>query len=122
MKPAWHIAEIAVFSLLLAACATATYQPADLAGGSSRDGYANRETTPGVHVLEYMQYRGRDYDLERHTQYWNRRAVELCPFGFNGGFEVIDPANAKIEEFNCSEDRCRRYALVSGVIRCIEAT
>ena len=108
--------------LLLAGCATPEYQQAALTDGESRIGYADREESTGVHVLEYMQYRGRDYDIELHKKYWIRRAVELCPFGYDGGFEIIEPVDGRIREFDCGEDRCARYALVSGVIRCIEAT
>ena len=119
---AWKWTMLAWPVLLVTGCATPEYQQAALTSGESRIGYADREQETGVHVVEYLQYRGRDYDIELHKKYWMRRAVELCPFGYDGGLEIIEPAAGRIREFDCAGGRCDGYALVSGVIRCIEAT
>lgn len=75
---------------------------------------------PGSYILEYSQIGGYNYDLELNKRYWQRRAQELCPNGYDGGFEVIDPIDAKIEEFTCPQRFCKQYPLVSGIIKCRE--
>ena len=105
-------------SALLASWAAAQYKQADGGFYGGATGYLEREISPGKYVLEYSQIGGYNYDLELNKKYWSRRASELCPSGYTGGYEVIHPANAKISEFVCDRRFCTDYPLVSGVISC----
>ena len=116
------ITLLIVITILLVGCASATYKKASLGFSGGREGYLEREINPGTYVLEYSQIGGYNYDLDLNKKYWKQRASELCPNGYDGDYEVIHPAFAKIEEFECPQRFCTEYPLVSGVISCIENT
>ena len=107
-------------ALLLTACATAPagYKKADLSAYGVLEGYLEKEIEPGKYILEYSQIGGYNFNLELNKQYWERRASELCPSGYDGEKEVIFPGDAKIKEFVCPQRFCEKYPLVSGVIQC----
>ena len=102
----------------LSGCSAATYKKATLGFYGGREGYLEKEIEPGKYILEYSQIGGYNYDLELNIQYWKKRAIELCVSGYEGSYEVIHPAYAKIEEFVCPQRFCGQYPLVSGVIKC----
>jgi hypothetical protein len=113
--------KIFIISLLitgLSGCAATPYKKADLSNYAGRVGYLEKEIRPKVYILEYSHIGGYDYNLETNKAYWKRRADELCPAGFEGGYEFIHPAEAKIDEFICPQRFCTKYPLVSGVIQC----
>ena len=113
--------KIIITSLMitvLSGCAAAPYKKADLSNYAGRVGYLEKEIRPKVYILEYSHIGGNNYNLETNKTFWKRRAEELCPTGFDGSYEVIHPAEAKIEEFVCTQRFCTKYPLVSGVIQC----
>lgn len=114
-----RIALFAVVIALSSGCGTPTYKKADPpAWYGNRKGSLDMKLEEGTYILEYSHIGGYDYDLELNKQFWERRATELCPNGYYGGFEVIHPAYAKIEEFVCPQVFCTSYPLVSGIIKC----
>jgi len=113
---------VSLLVLLLAGCAAEQYKKADLSWYGGRHGYLEKEVKSGLFILEYSQIGGYNYDLELNKKYWTNRANELCPSGFDGGYNVIHPAYAKIPEFKCPQRFCSQYPLVSGVIKCKNLT
>jgi hypothetical protein len=113
-----RILLILLCSIFLTSCAERPYKKADLSMYGGRVGYLEKEIEPNTFVLEYSHIGGYDYDLEKSKEYWKFRASELCPNGYDGALEVIDPADAKIEEFVCPQRFCSKYPLVSGVVKC----
>jgi hypothetical protein len=114
---------IKIFTFILitigiAGCAAEPYKKADLSWYGGATGYLEKELKPGIYILEYSQIGGYNYNLELNKTYWLKRAKELCPAGYDGGYEVIHPAHAKIPEFECSRRYCTSYPLVSGIIKC----
>jgi hypothetical protein len=108
----------AITALLLSACAAAPYKKADLSFYGGREGYLEKEIGPDKYILEYSQIGGYNFNLDLNKQYWDRRAAELCPNGYDGEKEVIFAGDAKIDEFVCPQRFCANYPLVSGVIQC----
>ena len=109
---------VLLFTSLLIGCAATPYKKADLSWYGGRKGYLEKEVRPGEYILEYSHIGGYDYDLWRNKKYWKRRALELCPQGYDGKLKVIHPMNAKIPDFECPQRFCTQYPLVSGYIKC----
>jgi hypothetical protein len=109
---------IILAGILLFGCAPEKYRKADFSFYGGAKGYYDKELKPGVHQLEYAQIGGYNFNLELNKKYWLRRASELCPSGFDGGYKVIHPAYAKTKFFVCPQRYCTKYPIVSGVITC----
>ncbi len=107
--------------LALAGCSSLPYQPAQRDSGES--GYRDQEIAPGVFVIEVRDRSKLRLQLEREeslntlTRHWQRRAGELCRFGYRGTPEVITSAEARLREFQCGLPECQQ-PLVSGVVWC----
>lgn len=102
----------------IAGCAAAPYKQADLSDYGGRQGYLDKQIGENMYILEYSHIGGYNYNLELNKQYWEKRAMQLCSNGYEGEYEVVHPAYAKIDEFVCPQNFCRQYSLVSGVIKC----
>lgn len=85
---------------------------------NGRHGYLDKEIAPGKYIVEVSQIGGYIRDMDVLKDHWKRRSSELCPSGFSGELEVIDPLNARIEEFRCPQRFCEQYPMVSGIIEC----
>jgi hypothetical protein len=104
----------------LAGCAaftSAPYQKAPLGVWAGWNGYLDKEISPGVYIVEVTQIGGYVHDMDVLKKHWLRRASELCPKGYTGNYEVILPAQARIDELRCNLNFCQHYPMVSGIIR-----
>ncbi|WP_430461300.1 hypothetical protein ACQUQU_00520 [Thalassolituus sp. LLYu03] len=105
------------------ACTPVDYKPASPLG-ASQDGYLDEEIAPGVFVIEVRQMSGfqflLNYDdtISTFRAHWHRRAGELCAAGYLGEPEVLLPAEARLQQFVCTDKACRNYPLVSGIAYC----
>ena len=104
--------------IFLGACAPAPYQKADLSFYAGCHGYLDQEIEPGIHIVEYYHIGGYNFDLELNKEYWTKRANELCPNGYEGGYKVEHLAHAFIEDCRCRARYCNSYPMVQGVIKC----
>ncbi len=102
----------------LSGCAPAEYKKADFGIYGGRTGYLDKRVAANTYIVEYSQIGGYNYSLETNKVYWEQRARELCPDGYDGSYEIISPANARLEEFIRPQRFCSQYPLVSGVIKC----
>jgi hypothetical protein len=119
------VGTFAVFLLALSGCAAVTpaqYKRVTLGVWAGWNGYLDKEIAPGVHVVEVTQIGGYVHNMDVLKAHWLRRANELCPNGYTGGYEVILPYQAKLEELRCDRRFCQDYPMVSGIIRCKGAT
>jgi len=112
---------LGILIFLLVGCGVFTslpYQQAKQGTMSVWQGYLDKEIAPGVYIVEVCQIGGYNHDMEVLKNHWVRRAKALCHNGYIGNYEVIQPAEAKLEEFRCDLVFCQRYPMVSGVIHC----
>ncbi len=111
----------------LSACSPLPYTKAKLSADRSEritDGYIDKEVSIGVHVIEVRHENAfaltfqKDKTLKNLKSIWNRRAEELCESGHQGTPEVIQPDEARTDEFFCTLEICQKYLLVSGIAYC----
>lgn len=108
--------------LMLTGCSSLPYQPAH--PGTQESGYRDEEIAPGVFVIEVRDNSKLRLQLEREatvhtlTTHWQRRAAELCQFGYRGAPEVVTPAAARLRAFQCGLPECQQQPLVSGIAWC----
>ena len=104
---------IALIAVVMTGCATPElYKKADLSWYGGRIGYLEKEIRPGIYILEYSHIGGYNFNLELNKTYWKKRALELCPKGYDGSYEIIHPAYAKIPDFECPQAFCGKYPLL----------
>ncbi len=103
---------------ILTSCAPAQYKKADLGWYGGQQEYLDKKISEDTYILEYSHIGGYNYSLQVSKGHWETRAKELCPNGYEGGYEVVHPAYARIEEFVCPQRFCGSYPLVSGIIKC----
>jgi hypothetical protein len=88
------------------------------------DGYVDKEVSAGVHVIEVRHEDlialtiQKEKTLDNLKSIWRQRAAELCPKGYQGEPEVIQPDEARTDEFFCTLNICQKYLLVSGIAYC----
>lgn len=118
---------VAVAVLLLTACSQLPYVPADFSADAPQgttDGYIDKEISKGVHVIEVRHESllaltfSREKTLNHLKDLWTQRANEVCPGGYQGKPEAIQPNEARTDEFYCTLKVCQRYPLVSGIAYC----
>ena len=100
------------------------YQAAKTRAPSATNGYLEQELSPGVFVIEVQQQRP-SFSFINHQQHllnlqnhWQKRAAEICPFGYQGQPDVIAPVDAQIEAFRCEPENCKQEPMISGVAKC----
>lgn len=108
----------------LSGCGPEIYKKADLGWWSGRHGYLDKQLSPGVYIIEvaaiggYQFINDRDGTLATMKKNWKRRASELCPNGYSGIPQVIDPIDARIAAFRCDLVFCQGYPMISGEVKC----
>jgi hypothetical protein len=122
------ITLVTALSLLLSACTSPLpYTQADLSVEREQritDGYVDKEVSAGVHVIEVRHEDilaltiQKEKTLSNLKSIWQQRAKELCPKGHQGEPEVIQPDEARTNEFFCTLNICQKYLLVSGIAYC----
>ena len=121
MKIATRLALLVGIAVALAGCAAvqpAPYKRVTLGMWAGWNGYLDKEIEPGVHIVEVTQIGGYVHNMDVLKAHWVRRARELCPSGYTGGYEVILPRHAKLDELRCERNYCQHYPMVSGIIGC----
>lgn len=128
MKSLLLVPLIATAITLLNGCAsTLPYTQANLAVERDQrvtDGYVDKVISTGVHVIEVRHEDAislmwhKEQTLNNLKDIWRQRAGELCPKGYQGEPEVIQPDEARTDEFFCTLKVCQKYLLVSGVAYC----
>ncbi len=110
--------------LLISSCSITEYKKADLSNYAGLDGYLDKEILPGVYIVEVTQRGGYQFGFDNEdflntlTIYWERRAAELCPNGYEGNSSPILAINAQIEKFYCTARFCQGYPVISGQVEC----
>jgi len=113
--------------ILLAGCTPLKYQSVNLDADDTpvrTDGYIDRKVSEGVHVIEVRHENiaalmiQKESTLNNLKGIWERRASELCPKGYQGQPEVIQPDQARTDAFYCTLRACQKYLLVSGIVYC----
>ncbi|UXL29814.1 hypothetical protein [Stenotrophomonas maltophilia] len=100
------------------ACAPIQYKKADLSLYGGLDGYLDKELEPGVYLIEVMKQGGYNYTETHLIPFWEKRANELCPAGYEGQAEMIRAPDARIKEFVCEVRFCQHWGVASGIARC----
>jgi hypothetical protein len=116
---------------LLTGCASMTQpmkyaksEPIGKGPGGASPGYAEKEISPGVYVVEVRQIGGYQFIVNSegtehiYVSHWKRRASELCPSGYVGEPSWIRPMEAQIYQFRCELRFCQNYPMVSGTVAC----
>ena len=99
-------------------------EPVGKGPGGATPGYADKEISRGVYVVEVRQIGGYQFianaENTEHTyvSHWKRRAGELCPDGYTGEPIWIKPMDAQIYQFRCEARFCQNYPMVSGSVTC----
>ena len=115
-----------ILVVFVAGCSIMDYQKADLSMYSGHQGYLDQQISPGIHIIEITQRGGYQFGfdnkklLSKLAEYWDRRASELCPNGYEGESKAILALNAKIPAFQCNKNFCQGYPVVSGIVKCID--
>ena len=116
--------------MLLTGCTSVSTQFAPSSGAvteshpAPQDKAADEEIAPGVFVIEVLRSGPVTHQpaapatLDILQQHWQRRATELCRFGFQGSPGLISPASARLPQFQCGLPECRDYLLMSGIAFC----
>ena len=125
-----YLNVLLVMLVLLPGCSSVSTQLAPAAGtvteqhSAPQDKTADEEIAPGVFVIEVLRSGPASHppaspaSLDILQQHWQRRATELCRFGFQGSPGLISPASARLPQFQCGLPECRDYLLMSGVAFC----
>jgi len=87
---------------------------------SSREGFREELIAENTYVVEYYGspgYAKIDHDLL--LSYAERRALEICPSGYDGEFKIIRQIEAHFPEFQCFIQYCANAELIAnGTISC----
>lgn len=128
MKLLLLVPLIATAIALLSGCSsTLPYTQANLEverDQRTTDGFVDKEVSAGVHVIEVRHEDvvaltlKKEKTLNNLKDIWHQRADELCPKGYQGEPEVIQPDEARTDEFFCTLKVCQKYLLVSGIAYC----
>ena len=106
------------------ACSPVEYKRPTGSSMGNQGGFLDEEVKPGLHVIEVQQIGGYQFIFNNEEtkktfiSHWKRRASELCPAGYVGEPEWIQPIDAKIERFRCTLLGCQDYPMLSGYARC----
>lgn len=109
-----------LITLTFAACAPLPYQSAQQASG----GFLEEEVSPGVFLVEvkhansWWRFNNRGQQIVELKRQWTQRANELCQHGFQGDADIISPAEARIEVFQCKGEHCYKQLMASGIAWC----
>ena len=89
-------------------------------------GYLDKELKPGLHLIEVQNISDQSSYYEEiianFRRHWHRRALELCPKGYIGEPEIIQPYQARMDSFRCNLNLCNWDRMLSGIIRCNDKT
>ena len=113
-----------LLSLGMAACSSPKYQKANKSQSSKERGYMDKKIKPNTYLVEYAWRGGLswitscDKNVAKLENYWNKRATELCPCGYEGQPSFLRADEAKFPEFNSSKKEYRAEPIASGEVVC----